>query len=38
MEVFDFESVQQAKEFGGDPIKIGNLIKKADGKVKFVRV
>jgi hypothetical protein len=38
MEVFDFESVQQAKEFGGDPIKIGDLIKKADGKVKFVRV
>lgn len=38
MEVFDIESVQQAKEFGGDPIKIGDLIKKADGKVKFVRV
>lgn len=38
MEVFDMESVQQAKEFGGDPVKIGDLIKKADGKVKFVRV
>jgi hypothetical protein len=38
MEVFDLESVQQAKEFGGDPVKVGDLIKKADGKVKFVRV
>lgn len=38
MEVFDLESVQQAKEYGGDPIKIGDLIKKADGKTKFVRI
>ena len=38
MEVFDLESLTHAKEYGGEPEKVGDLIKKPDGKVKFVRV
>jgi len=38
MEVYDIESLKQAKEFGTEPEKVGDLIKKPDGKVKFVRV
>ena len=38
MEVFDLESFKQAQEFGSEPVKVGDLIKKADGKVKFVKI
>ena len=38
MEVYDYDSVKQAREFGSDPILIGRLIDKGDGKMKFVQV
>jgi hypothetical protein len=38
MEVYDFESYKEAIEFGTDPILIGKLIKKDDGKYKFVKL
>jgi hypothetical protein len=37
-EVFDLQSYQDAIEFGNEPILVGNLVKKPDGKVKFVKI
>ena len=38
MEVYDLESYLDAVKYGTDPILIGKLVKKPDGKVKFVQV
>ena len=38
LEVYDLESYNDAVKYGTDPILIGRLIKKPDGKVKFVQV
>ena len=38
MEVYDLESYLDAVKYGTDPILIGKLVKKTDGKVKFVQV
>lgn len=38
MEVYDLESYTDAVKYGTDPILIGKLVKKPDGKVKFVQV
>jgi hypothetical protein len=37
-EVYDLDSYNDAVKYGTDPILIGRLIKKPDGKVKFVQV
>ena len=37
-EVYDLQSYKDAVEFGSDPVLVGRLITKADGKVKFVKV
>ena len=37
-EVFDLQSYQDAIEYGNEPILVGNLVKKPDGKKKFVKV
>ena len=37
MEVYDLESYLDAVKYGTDPILIGKLVKKPDGKVKFVQ-
>ena len=39
-EVYDFDSYNQAVEFGdeGDLIRVGKLVKKPDGKYKFVQI
>ena len=38
MEVYDLDSYLDAVKYGTDPILIGKLVKKPDGKVKFVQV
>ena len=38
MEVYDLDSYLDAVKYGTDPILIGKLVKKTDGKVKFVQV
>ena len=38
LEVYDLESYNDAVKYGTDPILIGRLIKKPDGKIKFVQV
>jgi len=37
-DVYDLQSYHDASEFGGEPVLIGRLIKKPDGKFKFVKV
>ena len=37
-EIYDLDSYNQAVEFGGDPILIGKLEKKPDGKFKFIKI
>jgi hypothetical protein len=37
-EIYDLQSYRDAVEFGGDPVLIGKLIKKPDGKYKFVKM
>ena len=37
-DVYDLQSYNDASEFGGEPVLIGRLIKKPDGKFKFVKV
>lgn len=37
-EVYDLQSYKDAVEFGSDPVLVGRLVTKADGKVKFVKV
>ena len=36
-EIYDLQSYNEAAEFGGEPIQIGKLIKKPDGKFRFVK-
>ena len=38
LEVYDLDSYNDAIQYGSDPILVGKLIKKPDGKVKFVEV
>lgn len=38
MEVYDYDSVEQSKQFGTDPVLVGRLVDKGDGKMKFVQV
>jgi hypothetical protein len=37
-DVYDLQSYKDAIEFGGEPVLVGRLIKKPDGKFKFVKV
>ena len=37
-DIYDLQSYKDASEFGGEPVLVGRLIKKPDGKVKFVKV
>ena len=37
-DVYDLQSYNNAVEFGGDPVLVGRLVKKPDGKFKFVEV
>ena len=37
-DVYDLQSYKDASEFGGEPVLVGRLIKKPDGKFKFVKV
>ena len=37
-DIYDLQSYHDASEFGGEPVLIGRLIKKPDGKFKFVKV
>ncbi len=37
-EIYDLQSYHDAIEFGSDPVLIGKLMKKTDGKYKFVKV
>ena len=37
-EVYDLQSYKDAVEFGSEPILVGRLIKKPDGKMKFIKV
>lgn len=37
-EVYDLQSYNDAAEYGGEPLLIGKLVKKPDGKFKFVKV
>lgn len=38
MEVYDFDSYNDAVKYGTEPLLIGKLIKKPDGKLRFVQV
>ena len=38
LEVYDLNSYNDAIQFGTDPILVGKLVKKPDGKFKFVQV
>ncbi len=37
-DIYDLQSYKDAVEFGGEPLLIGRLLKKPDGKFKFVKV
>ena len=37
-DIYDLQSYKDAIEFGGEPLLIGRLLKKPDGKFKFVKV
>ena len=37
-DIYDLQSYHDASEFGGEPVLIGRLVKKPDGKFKFVKV
>jgi hypothetical protein len=37
-EVYDLQSYNDAVEFGGEPVLVGKLVKKEDGKFKFMVV
>lgn len=37
-EVYDLQSYKDAVEFGSDPLLVGRLVTKSDGKVKFVKI
>jgi len=37
-EIYDLQSYHDAAEFGGEPVLVGRLVKKEDGKFKFVKV
>jgi len=37
-DIYDLQSYKDAVEFGGEPLLIGRLVKKSDGKFKFVKV
>lgn len=37
-DIYDLQSYKDASEFGGEPVLVGRLIKKPDGKFKFVKV
>lgn len=38
MELYDLDSYKQTLEYGGDPVMVGKLIKKPDGKFKFANL
>ena len=37
-DIYDLQSYHDAAEFGGEPVLIGKLVKKEDGKFKFIAV
>ena len=37
-DVYDLQSYNDASEYGGEPVLVGRLIKKPDGKFKFVKI
>ena len=37
-DIYYLQSYKDAVEFGGEPLLIGKLLKKPDGKFKFVKV
>ena len=37
-DIYDLQSYHDATEFGGEPVLVGKLVKKEDGKFKFIAV
>ena len=37
-DIYDLQSYHDAAEFGGEPVLVGKLVKKEDGKFKFIAV